>query len=225
MRDVAFTLLRTTPRTCAERRGGPRKLTLMRVGLIHASEGKEFCLVKNISADGLMARVYRSFQPGEEARVELTTGHVLIGDVVWASGVDIGVRFRLSVDVGNVLSSRSGPDSEKRPRLPRLDLTCPAVVRYGGRSVPVQVGNISQRGAKILGRGPIPESSGIVLSLPDLGCVHGTVRWSRGDEAGLFFNESLPLAVLACWVDGRRQLERRPCNDRSTPVGAGGLDR
>lgn len=224
MSDATFTRLRRAPRACAERRGEPRKLTLMRVGLIHASEDKEFCLVRNISADGLMARVYRSFRPGEEVRVELANGHILLGEIVWARGVDIGVQFRLSVDVANVLSSRWGPDSEKRPRLPRLDLSCPAVARYGGRSVPVQLRNISQRGAKIVGRGPIPDFSEIVLSLPDLGCIHCTARWSNGDEAGVFFNESLPFAVLARWVDGRRRLEKRPRSDQSALGNAGGLD-
>lgn len=224
MSDVAYTLLQRAPVVFTDRRRGPRELTLMRVGLIHTSEGKAFCLVKNLSADGLMARVYRSFRPGEEAPVELTTGHVLLGEIVWARGGDIGVRFRLSVDVDNVLSSRWGPDSEKRLRLPRLDLSCPAAARYGGRSVPVQLRNISQRGAKIVGRGPIPDFSEIMLSLPDLGCIHGTVRWSTGGEAGVFFNESLPFEVLARWVDGRRQLEGRPRSDKSTLGNVGGLD-
>lgn len=165
-------------------------------------------MIKNLSTEGLMARVYRSFRSGEEARVELTSGHVLVGDVIWTRGVDIGVRFRASVDVDQVLSSRTGPDSGRRPRLPRLDLNCPAVARYGPRSCAVQLGNISQRGAKIVARGPIPTGSAIVLGLPDLPYIHGTVRWSRGDEAGLYFNESLPLTDLARWVDDRRRLER-----------------
>lgn len=208
MSEVAFTLTRIPSPACTERRRGPRKLTLMRVGLIHASEGMEFCMVRNMSADGLMARVYRSFRPGEEARVELTSGHVLVGDVVWASGVDIGIQFRASIDVAQVLSSRTGPNSDRRPRLPRLDLSCPAIARYGPRSCAVQLGNISQRGAKIVARGPIPNNSAIMLGLPDLPCIQGTVRWSRGDEAGLYFNESLPFTVLARWVDDRRHLER-----------------
>jgi hypothetical protein len=182
----------------------------MRVGLIHAAEGKEFCLVRNISAGGLMARVYRSFRPGEEIHVELTTGHILIGDVVWARALDIGVQFRAAIDVSDVLSSRWGPDSARRPRLPRLDLNCPAIARYEARSLPVEIGNISQRGAKIVARSPVPVFARIVLGLADMPAIHGTVRWSIGDEAGLFFNESLPFAVLARWVDERRRLQRGP---------------
>lgn len=227
MSEVSFTLLRSPAPASPDRRRGPRKLTLMRVGLIHAPEGMEFCMVKNISADGLMARVYRSYRPGEEARVELTSGHVLVGDVVWARGVDIGVQFRASIDVANVLSSRWGPDSQRRPRLPRLELSCPAIARYGPRSCPVQLRNISQRGAKIIARGPVPALAGIVLGLPDLPCIHGTVRWSRGDEAGLYFNESLPFAVLARWVDERRRLERGSGPPRlscQTPTGPSNED-
>ena len=218
MGGVAFTMERTVPQGSQERRRGPRQLTLMRVGLMHTRESKEFCLVRNLSADGLMARAYGSFEPREEVRVELPTGHVLIGDVVWARSPDIGVQFRVPIDVANVLSTRWGPEMERRPRLPRLDLVCPAIARYGPRSFAVRVDNISQRGAKIVAREPVPNSAAIVLGLPDLPLIHGTVRWSRGDEAGLFFNDCLPFAVLARWVDGRRELKRSPRADGLRPV-------
>lgn len=208
MNNAAFASTPSAPQAHEERRRGPRQLTLMRVGLIHAPDGNELCLVKNLSAGGMMARVYRSFQPGQEVKVELTTGHLLTGEVIWSQGSDIGVQFRNSIDVSQVLSSRWGPESNRRPRLPRLALSCPAIARCGARSFAVEVGNISQRGAKIIAKVSVPNLSGIVLGLPDLPAIQGTVRWSRADEAGLLFHESLPFTVLARWVDERRQLER-----------------
>jgi hypothetical protein len=186
----------------------------MRIGLIHARAGNEFCLVRNLSADGLMARVYGSFRSGDEIQVELTTGHILAGKVVWASGADIGVRFQAPIDVSDVLSTQRGLEMRRRSRLPRLDLSCPAVARYGSRSLAVTTANISQRGAKIVAARPIPALCEVVLGLPDLPTIHGTVRWSRDDEAGIFFNECLPFTVLAQWVDERRKLDRHASQAR-----------
>jgi hypothetical protein len=210
MSEIASKEPQGAPQLCRERRRSVRQLTLMRIGLIHARAGNEFCLVKNLSAEGLMARVYGSFRPEEEIRVELTTGHILAGTVVWASGVDIGVRFQASIDVGDVLSTQCGLEMRRRSRLPRLELRCPAVARFGSRFSAVTIANISQRGVKIVAARPVPATCEIVLGLPDLPAIHGTVRWSQGDEAGIFFNESLPFTVLARWVDERRQLACRP---------------
>lgn len=224
MSDVAFTLAPSAP-SPDERRRGPRHLTLMRVGVIHGRESNDFCLVRNISSGGLMACVYRNFRPGEEVRIELTTGHILIGNVVWARGPDIGVQFRAPIDAANVLSTRCGPETDRRPRLPRLNLSCPAIARYGARSIAVAVGNISQRGAKIEAPAKVPNFSRIVLGLPGLPSIHGTVRWSHGGAAGLYFKDSLPFAVLARWVDEHRQLERIPQADWSPFLNPGAPDR
>lgn len=208
MSDVAFNSAGPPSQRLTERRRGPRQLTLMRVGLLHARDGAEFCLVRNLSAEGLMATVYRASAQGEDVRMELATGHVLAGHVVWAQGFDIGVKFVTSVDVDRVLSNWSGSKSERRPRPPRLDISCSATARSGARLFAVRLGNISQRGAKILSSVPMPAAASIVLGLPGLPPIHATVRWSSGNEAGLCFNASLSFTALARWVEARRQLER-----------------
>ena len=225
MSEVASEFTPSALHASVERRRGARHLTLMRVGLIHCREGKEFCLIRNLSSGGLMAQTYRRSRPGEEVHVELTTGHILVGDVVWARGLDIGVQFRGSIDVSSVLSTRWGPEFARRPRLPRLSLSCPASVRHGSLPFTVQVQNISQHGAKIVATQLIPNLTSMVLSLPNLPVIEGTVRWSRGDEAGLFFKGSLPFPVLARWVDGRRQLERSTASTDSLSFDARRLEK
>ena len=195
------------PPEMKERRSGRRQVTLMRVGLLHTGEGKEFCLVRNLSEGGLMARVYRGFRPGERIEVELKSDELLTGDVVWARGHEIGVQFRSSVDVANVLSVQWDGAAEMRPRLPRLDLDCPAIARQGAESLAIRVRDISHRGAKIRSRGLLVKPAAVVLALPHLPSIHGVVRWTRHEEAGVLFNECLPFEVLARCTGERRASE------------------
>lgn len=206
-----------------ERRREHRQVTVMRVGLIHGPDGKQFCLIRNLSSDGLMARVYRRFQPGEALGVELKGGHFLGGEVVWSRGYEIGVQLRARIDLADALSAGWAAEDGKRPRLPRLNLNCPATVREGAQLSPVRVRDISPRGARVELRSSLASGTQIVLTLPDLAPIHGVVRWARDGEAGLLFNESLPLEMLARWIDERRNLPSDrtyfPKQPRSFPEG------
>ena len=53
-----------------DRRNHDRYLTILRVALLHTEAAKELCVVRNISAGGLSARVYRSFEVDEAVEVE-----------------------------------------------------------------------------------------------------------------------------------------------------------
>ena len=46
------------PAAEAERRDGERHMTLYRVGSIQVEDRRELCLIKNISAGGMMIRLY-----------------------------------------------------------------------------------------------------------------------------------------------------------------------
>ena len=48
----------------AERREGERFLTLFRVGTVMIGDRRELCLIKNISAGGMMIRPYCKVEPG-----------------------------------------------------------------------------------------------------------------------------------------------------------------
>lgn len=188
-----------------ERRREQRQVTVRRVGLVHTDEGEELCLVRNISADGLMARVYRQFRPGEKVGLELKSDSLLAGTIAWANHYEIGVEFDAPIDVADVLAARWAGEAQQRPRLPRLELDCPAILRQGAKSQRARVCDISLRGAKIRAPAPVAPSAQIVLTLPDLPCIHGVVRWAHGGEAGLLFNECLPFEVLARWAEDHRR--------------------
>lgn len=159
-----------------------------------------------------MARVYRRYQPDESVQVELKSGKLLFGAVIWVRTNEIGVQFSSPVDVADALSVQWDGRTQTRPRLPRLNLTCSATIRRGAKSLPALVLDISHRGAKIRSNLPVVAAAQIVLTLPGLRSIDGVVRWTREEEAGLLFNECLPFDVLA-----RSLIERRHSESIVTP--------
>src|SRR3954462_1346960 len=99
-----------------ERRRQIRQLALLRVALLHAGGASDICVVRNVSPNGLSARVYRKFRDGDEVEIEFRSGELLAGSVVWEEEYDIGVVFPRPIDVAQVLASRWSTQAGKAPR-------------------------------------------------------------------------------------------------------------
>src|SRR5579875_2929966 len=68
--ETMFSFSRLAPRP-PDRRRDTRHLTILRVGALIGTEGRELCLIRNISAGGLMAHVYSRHENGERVAIEL----------------------------------------------------------------------------------------------------------------------------------------------------------
>lgn len=181
----------------------------MRVGLIRTSRGEEMCLVRNISSSGLCARLYQEKRPGDVVQIELKSGGLLSGKIVWTRGLEAGIVFHAPIDLEQVLLSRWVSENGQQPRVPRVGITCPGILRVNGRSHSARVHNISPGGARLEMRSEIPTLAETVLFLPNLAPIAGHVRWSKGSTAGLSFNERLPLDLLTQWIDLQRRIQRQ----------------
>lgn len=188
----------------AERRGHERHLTILRVAMLHVGDTKELCVVRNISAGGLSARVYRTFEVGETVQVEFRNDERLPGTVKWVREFEIGVGFDEEISVEAVLTSRWATEDGRRQRLPRIDLECPCQLRVGARFYLATLVDISQGGAKVQLRRPLQGDADAILTLPDLGWLESSIRWADGPKVGLAFNERLPFEVLVRWIQERR---------------------
>lgn len=192
------------PEAEAERRRLSRQATVMRVATIHGPAGKELCIVRNISAAGLQARVYRHRQPGDLIDIEFKEGQVLRGTIVWTRDYRIGVEFDATANLEDLLTSRwSGEGLITRTRPFRIEVNCPAILRAGSRLLTVRAKDVSQGGAKLLVTQPVAQRD-VVLSLPELPPLEGVIRWESNGLAGMAFNESLAVSVLAGWIGDRQ---------------------
>jgi hypothetical protein len=185
-----------------ERREGDRHLTLFRVGSITVDGRRELCLIKNISAGGMMIRCYCAIPLGTPLSIELKCGQPVTGKASWVRDQNVGVAFDAPVDVIDILSaSADGP----RPRMPRIEVACVATVRDGANIYRLPLCDISQGGIKTKGEPAIALGRDLVVSLPGLEPQPATLRWRQDGHLGISFNRLVPLAELVAWLQSMRE--------------------
>lgn len=195
-----YSLNEEPPQPC-ERRSDQRQLTLFRVGTILVGPRRELCLIKNISAGGMMLRIYCALRVGEQVDVELKTGVVIRGRVSWLRDSQVGVAADQPIDVVEILASDSiGP----RPRMPRIETDATITVRQGAAVYRLRARDISQGGVKVEAPPRLSGNEEIVVSLAGLQPQRGMVRWVADGHAGLSFNQPLSLPELVAWLQAQR---------------------
>ena len=184
-----------------ERRDSERHLTLFRVGAMIVEGRRELCLIKNISAGGMMLRVYRALEVGLPVAVELKNGQPLLGRVGWVRDHQVGIAFAEPIDVLAILAS---DDAAQRPRMPRIEVRTAAYVRDGAATARMQCSDISQGGIKVDTPTALTPDSDVVVTLPGLAPQASVVRWATESTAGISFNTPLPLSQLVEWLRTQR---------------------
>ena len=191
-----------------ERRQGARHIAVMRVAKLHTRHGEELCLVRNISAGGLMANVWSNVAIGDPLTAEFKSGHRASGQVVWRRENRIGMQFDADADVATVLGGDEDPAPGFHPRAPRINIAARGRLRCGARYYAVDLRDISQGGARITSADPdVWEKidGPIVLSVTGLPPIEGTARWHDSSNAGLAFNTPIPLDTIARWIAQARR--------------------
>jgi hypothetical protein len=198
-----YSLSNEVPR--ADRRTDERHLTLFRVGSVTVGDRRELCLIKNISAGGMLIRAYCALEPGVEVAVELKHGEQVRGKVSWMRDNCAGISFDEPIDVVEVLAaSMDGP----RPRMPRVEVRCIASVRQGFQVYRLLARDVSQGGVKVETSRMLDIGSDVVVTLPGMAPQAGVVRWSEAGCYGITFNRLLALADLVSWLQQQREMLR-----------------
>ena len=188
-----------------ERRDGERYLTLFRVGSVMIEDRRELCLIKNISAGGMMIRPYCRLEPGTSVSVELKRGEQIPGSVSWVRDESAGIAFDRQIDVVELLAtSMEGP----RPRMPRVEVRCIASVRHGSNVYGMRAHDISQGGLKVESDRDVDVGSEVMVTLPGLPSKQAFVRWRDGRSYGITFDRLLALPQLVDWLREQRDLLR-----------------
>ena len=200
-----YSLSDAPPAAPPERREGDRHLTLYRVGSVTIDQRRELCIIKNISAGGMMIRAYCSMHDDMALAVELKSGHPIKGKVSWVRELNVGVSFDEPIDVIEILSaSMDGP----RPRMPRIEVACFATVREGANTYRMHARDISQGGIKFETLTILPRNCDVVVTLPGLAPIQGVLRWVDDGFCGITFNRLVPLPHLVDWLQGLRSAIR-----------------
>ena len=199
--DTTLFSLSSAPPAHDCRRGDDRHMTLFRVGSLSIGDRRELCLIKNISAGGMMIRAYGTIEERTCLSIELKCGQPVHGRVTWCRGVNIGVEFDEKIDVIDLLANTI---EGQRPRMPRIEVDCHATIRDGATVLRVKVADISQGGIKIWHEARIAPGSDVVVTVPGMAAAAGVLRWSEGNSSGITFNRLLPLPQLMGWLTAQR---------------------
>jgi len=193
------------PAAASDRREGDRLTTLYRVGSVLVEARRELCLIKNISAGGMMIRLYCSIAEGTAVTVELKSGQPISGRISWTRDQNAGVEFDQPVDVIDILTSTmDGP----RPRMPRIEINCHATLRDGANMLRVRACDVSQGGVKIECETMLPRGADVIVTLSGLPPQPGIACWTDQGFAGITFNRLLPLSDLVAWLQEQREIQR-----------------
>lgn len=185
-----------------ERRGDNRYMSLLRVGALMIGGRRELCLIRNISAGGMLIRAYCAIQEGNRLSIELKQGEPIHGAAKWVRDDAVGVSFDKPVDVLSLLAvSNEGP----RPRMPRVEVQCTAWLREGARMHRIRGVNISQGGVRVETAADLPIGADVIVTLNGLAPCPGTVRWRDSRSYGITFNRVLPLPLLVSWLQQHRE--------------------
>ena len=180
-----------------ERRHDERYLSLLRVGSLMIGDRRELCLIRNISAGGMLIRVYSPVAQGTRLAVELRQGEPIGGTALWAKEDFIGVSFDKPIDVLALISNSS---DARRPRMPRVEIQCGAWVRNGATVFRTRALNISQGGVRVEADNGLAAGAQVTVTLPGLPAEQGVVRWNDGESCGITFNRVLSLSQLVAWL-------------------------
>lgn len=183
-----------------ERREGERYVTILRVGVLVIDGRRELCLIRNVSAGGLMAHVYSPVRPGQRVVVELKSNQQIEGEVEWVRDADAGIAFDVKVDISQLLANPAVLENGWRPRLPRVEIDRLATLRVGARTYWVHTRDVSQGGVKIETDQPLETGTAVMITLENLRPLAATVRWQKGRACGIAFNDLLPFEELIAWL-------------------------
>jgi hypothetical protein len=200
--ETTFSFSNEAPRP-PERRRDQRHMTILRVGTLFLEGRRELCLIRNISAGGLMAHIYSRVAIGDRVAVELKTNHRIEGEVSWVEGSNVGISFDEQIDVEEILASHSGLENGWRPRLPRVEVDRLATLRVGSEVYGVSTRDISQGGVKIEIDREFEGGEEVVLTLDKFRPVAGVVRWYGEGLCGVAFNQVIPFRELMTWLRGQ----------------------
>jgi hypothetical protein len=195
-----------------DRRADDRFLSLLRVGAIMVDGFRELCLIRNISAGGMMIRAYSPIAVGTRLSIELKQGDPVSGVVQWVENGLTGVAFDAPIDVITLLAP---PGDGPRPRLPRIEVECTAWVRQESHVFRTSAVNVSQGGIRVRTSAALVVGGDVVVTLPGLTPAAGVVRWRDDDSYGVGFNRALILSELVAWLKDQQAEEQRRLSARS----------
>ena len=186
-----------------DRRTCDRVTMVLRVGLLEFEGKSAFCLLRNISSQGVQLKLYAPLALGTKVNLRVGDENIVEGHVAWACDGLAGIDFIRPLDPAALLRVRQAAVSHRRRASPRAQASGFAVLRTGGQEYPAKLCDISASGAKILTARSIKPGGSAILLLPKMPALRAYVRWTCGQDTGLLFETPIPIQIITDWLAWR----------------------
>ncbi|RYE72104.1 MAG: PilZ domain-containing protein [Oxalobacteraceae bacterium] len=177
----------------SELRTAPRFTLLIRTAKLISSTGEYLCIVRDASSTGISVRTFHPLPSGKQFTLELPNGDQHSIECVWEREGAAGFRFLVPVDIDRLLHNKS----RYPKRAVRLKLQLPALISCHGHTAGVVVHNISQQGAQVESALYMAIDQKLRLESESLPVIQARVRWRKGSDYGLVFDDTFQFAELA----------------------------
>jgi hypothetical protein len=193
--------------TCpdSEKRSGERFTLLIRTAKLVAPSGEYLCVIRDVSQEGLKARLFQPLPVDEPLDIELATGDRERVEPIWQQGDLAGFRFTTRVPLERLLAA-APPGRKKRPV--RLHVALPVRVVVNGQSLAADFRDISQHGASLECAAHLAVGQRVHLECEGLPPLDARVRWRRQPHYGVIFEQTFRFDELARLVAALRAADR-----------------
>lgn len=195
----------TKPFDAADRRQAKRHVTTRKVSKLVRNCGDELCVLRNLSTHGAKADVAKAYHVNEKVLLSLRRNDFVAARVAWVGNRSIGMEFYEPIEREAVLANLF--EEEKRAGSPRVETLADATILLGADCYQITVGNLSQKGARIIGGCKLKSGNALCLELAGIGSVPAVVRWSDATKAGILFDHALPLWDMMRWIKAANRVD------------------
>ncbi|HST36032.1 MAG TPA: PilZ domain-containing protein, partial [Allosphingosinicella sp.] len=190
----------------------------LRPGAVTSGSIRQVCSVRKLSAGGAILHVDHEVAVGERLELELMNGVPLDGIVAWRNGSEVGLRFDAKVDVFALIAQDIVSQPGERRRMPRVEITWPALIETPDGTEYVTTRDVSQGGIKVDIPYKLEAETRVTVTLDGMHPVDGVVRWSQDNVAGIAFLPELRWQELMLWLKERRKSEFQALAPRREPT-------
>lgn len=199
-----------------DQRAAQRFTLLLLTAKLIAPAGEFLCILRDVSATGLKARLFHDLPESPDWQLELGSGARHALEPVWQADGHAGFRFRAApIDPFRLMDQDAGPFPKRHIRL-RMEL--PVLLHAEGAARPGRLRDLSQLGARIEVEQPLALRQLVRIEAPGLPVRHARVRWRRGPGHGLVFHEAFRLDELAVVAACLQELWRGVVGAESLPI-------
>lgn len=175
-------------------------------GALVLGSARQICQIRKLGAGGAVLHADMPIAEGSRLELELEVGETLEGVVAWRQGSEIGVKFDQAVDILPIIARNLAGQPGERRRMPRIEIACPALLEYDGRTELAAIRDIAQGGVKIETPHPLDADRRVTVTPEGLHAIEGVVRWANGRVVGIAFDRELSWQELMPWLRVRSQL-------------------